>query len=245
MWGSETMSVADSSDGAATHHQSMTCRLNLPEIADQLAQVEFHWPAIDAALQQAGVGHKEPFTAFLRGNMLSAYAYLDEPLATHTPPFSPAGIDQMLALNERVHYGDSAALRAEFASAIDANADKFNLQIEPIAAWYWRHASRGEHPYKLAAEAYVSIVGQPQLFIEGNHRTGSLIASWINLWGGYAPFVLSQQNAVAYFAPSAAIKQFANRSTWRGRSQLPKYRKSFRAFWENHVDDKYVLRTSD
>jgi hypothetical protein len=90
----------------------------------------------------------------------------------------------------------------------------------------------------------VSIVGQPQLFIEGNHRTGSLIASWINLWAGYPPFVLSEDNAVDYFAPSAAIKQFANKSTWRGRSQLPKYHKSFRAFWEKHVEEKYVVRSA-
>jgi hypothetical protein len=52
------------------------------------------------------------------------------------------------------------------------------------------HTRRGDHPYKLAAEAYLSIVGQPQLFTEGNHRTGSLIASWINLHAGYPPFVL-------------------------------------------------------
>jgi hypothetical protein len=51
-----------------------------------------------------------------------------------------------------------------------------------------------------------------QLFIEGNNRTGSLIASWINLYAGYPPFVLLEQSAVDYFAPSAAVKQFANRS---------------------------------
>ena len=79
--------------------------------------------------------------------------------------------------------------------------------------------------------------------MEGNHRTGSLIASWINLYAGYPPFVLSVDNAVEYFAPSAAIKQFADKSTWRGRRQLPKYRKSFRAFWEGHVDARYVRAT--
>ena len=86
----------------------------------------------------------------------------------------------MLALNERVHYGNDLALRQEFATAIESNADKCNLLIAPITGWYSRHADRGEHPLKLAAETYVSIVGQPQLFIEGNDRTGSLIASWIN-----------------------------------------------------------------
>ena len=58
----------------------------------------------------------------------------------------------MLALNARAHYGADLPLRGEFASAIEANIDKFNPQIEPIAEWYWTHTAHGEHPYKLAAE---------------------------------------------------------------------------------------------
>jgi hypothetical protein len=82
------------------------------------------------------------------------------------------------------------------------------------------------------------------LFTEGNHRTGSLIASWINLFAGYPPFVLSVDNAFAYFASSAEIKQFADKSTWLGRRRLPEYRKSFRTLWEQLVEAKYVLQTS-
>jgi hypothetical protein len=216
-------------------------RLDLCEIDGALLEVERDWPRIDAELQRLHIGRKDPFTAVLRNNMLSAYAYLDQLLAQNIAPFSPACFDHMLTLNDRVHYGTDTALMAEFATAIESNVDKFNAQIDPIANWYWRHAGQKDHPYKLAAETYVSIVGEPQLFIEGNHRTGSLIANWINLYAGYPPFVLSVDNAIDYFAPSAAIKQFANRSTWRGRRQLPKYRKSFRTFWENHCEKKYVL----
>ena len=143
----------------------MARRLNLSEIDAALRRVELNWTSIDAALHQSGVGHKEPFTAFLRGNMLSAYAYLDELLSRDIPRFSRDGLDHILALNERVHYGEDSALRQEFAAAIESNIDKFNLQIDPIAEWYQRHAGRKEHPCKLAAETYVSIVGQPQLLI--------------------------------------------------------------------------------
>src|SRR6478736_2544261 len=38
--------------------------------------------------------------------------------------FSPEGLDEMLVLNARVHYGEDAALRHEFASAIEANIHK-------------------------------------------------------------------------------------------------------------------------
>jgi hypothetical protein len=231
---------AESGDIRLKVGEVLTCRLDLSEIDHALLEVERDWPRIDAELQRLRIGRKDPFTPGLRANMLSAYAYLDELLASGIAPFSTSRFVHMLALNDRVHYGTDAGLMAEFCSAIEANLEKFNAQIDPIAAWYWRHSGQRDHPLKLAAETYVSIVGEPQLFIEGNHRTGSLIASWINLHAGYPPFVLSVDNAIDYFAPSEAIKQFANKSTWRGRQQLPKYRKSFRAFLEDHVEGKYL-----
>ena len=223
----------------------MICRLDLQAIDAALVEVEQAWPRIDADLQRLHIGRKDPFTAVLRTNMLSAWAYLDELLDAAIAPFAPGCFDHMLMLNNRVHYGTNVALMAEFSTAIASNAEKFDAQVDALAAWHCKHANQGDHPLKLAAETYVSIVGEPQLFIEGNHRTGSLIASWINLYAGYPPFVLSADNAIDYFAPSAAIKQFANRSTWRGRQQLPKYRKSFRAFWEAHVDTRYVRASPD
>jgi hypothetical protein len=174
--------------------------------------------------------------------MVSAFGLLDDLVARQVHPFSRDGIGQMLMLNNRVHYGLDRGLMGEFTSAIEANAAKFHENIVPVVAWYEKHAKRGDHPLKLAAETYVAILGYPQLFIEGNHRTGSLIASWINLQAGHPPFVLSVDNAIAYFAPSAEIKRFADKSTWRGRARLPKYRKSFREFWEHHVEARYVIR---
>jgi len=223
------------------HHGVVGTRLDLHRISNALVQVERDWPRIDAELVRWKIRRKDPFTAFLRDNMLSAYTYLDWLVAVDIEPFSDASLEHLLVLNQRVHYGVDEELMAQHHSALVATTDKFNAHIEPIVEWYQRHAARGDHPYKLAAETYVSIVGQPQLFIEGNHRTGALIASWINLNAGLPPFVLSVENALAYFAPSAEIKRFADKSTWRGRRRLPKYRKSFREFWEQHVDRKYVL----
>ncbi|MGA2682660.1 MAG: hypothetical protein ABSF44_12765 [Candidatus Bathyarchaeia archaeon] len=100
---------------------------------------------------------------------------------------------------------------------------------------------KGEpHPLKVAAEVYVAVLGFPQLFIEGNHRTGNLISNWISMYYGHPPFVLSEENALAYFKPSKEIKRFADKSTWRGRARIPKYRKCFKKFWEENMDSKYV-----
>ncbi|BCL83850.1 hypothetical protein ccbrp13_63150 [Ktedonobacteria bacterium brp13] len=174
---------------------------------------------------------------------MSAYSYLDTLLSQQIPPFSSISIEHMLRLNERVHYGIDQHLLTEYATAREATAEKFYQHIEPLQQWYERHTKRDDHPLKLAAEIYVSILGYPQLYIEGNHRTGSLIANWITVYHGFPPFVLSRDNAIAYFVPSAEIKSFVDKSIWRGGTRLPKYRKSFLTFWEHHIDSRYLLQT--
>ena len=148
-----------------------------------------------------------------------------------------------LELNNRVHYGEDTALRMEYGRAMRAASDKFYAGVPILQKWYDRHlGKKGDDPRKVASEIYVGIVGQPQLFVEGNHRTGSLIASWIDMSGGKPPFVLSHENAIDYFEPSHKIKHFKPLSNWRGERKLPKYHKVFREYWEKLIDDKYVIK---
>ena len=103
--------------------------------------------------------------------------------------------------------------------------------VKPIRRWYRKHET--ENPYKVAAQVYVGVLSQPQLYHEGNHRTGSLIASGILLQSGCPPFVLTRQNAVAYFNPSSEIK-FTDKRSIRGKLRLPKYRRQFRDFLQQN-----------
>jgi hypothetical protein len=86
------------------------------------------------------------------------------------------------------------------------------------------------------------VLSYPQLYQEGNHRTGSLIASGILLQSGLPPFVLTRRNAIAYFNPSSAIK-FTDKRTIRGKLRLPKYRSQFRDFLRHNVSVKFVRRS--
>jgi hypothetical protein len=170
-------------------------RLNLATIDASLTTAEQHWTEIDDELERRGIGRKDTFDGTLKMRMLSAFRYLDELLGEHIPPFSPTSIEPMLVLNERVHYGTDQRLMAEYATAREATAEKFYQHIGPIQEWYERHSARGQHPLRLAAEVYVSVLGYPQLYIEGNPRTGSLIADWITVYFGFPPFVLSAAHA--------------------------------------------------
>ena len=217
-------------------------RLHLERIASSLKTVETHWVEIDNELDRRGIGRKDtPFDAVVKTRMASAYSYLDDLLRERIPPFSTESIEPMLLLNQRVHYGTDHRLLSEYRKALDATADKFYRSIEPIQKWYERQKKWGRHPLQVAAEIYVRILSQPQLYVEGNHRTGSLIANWISVYHGFPAFVLSADNALAYFAPSMEIKTSVDKTTWRGQARLPKYGKSFLQFWEKHIDHRYLM----
>lgn len=215
-------------------------KFDLSNVEKSLLEVEKNWKKIDDKLDSEKLGRRDTFNSVIRERMMDAYRYLDGLLRKEAEPFSTDGVSEILELNNIVLYGTDLQLRLEYNSAIQANAQKFNEYIGPIDSWYKNHMKGEPHPLKTAAEVYVAVLGFPQLFIEGNHRTGNLISNWISMYYGHPPFVLGVDNAVAYFKPSKEIKRFADKSTWRGRARLPKYRRAFKEFWERNIDGKFV-----
>lgn len=206
-------------------------RLNLGAIEDTLAQTKAQWRMIENALAVQGVDRKDvPFNDDVMQRMLAAYELLDHFLVQEVDIFHHDERHRLCALNEAVHYGNDWALRREYKGAIQDNREKFYHHIPVVCDWYDRKR-RDRDTGKVAAKVYVSILAAPQVFNEGNHRSGALIASWINVTRGEPPFVLSPDNAVGFFLPSSQIKHFSARSYWRGRHKLPKYHQAFRRFW--------------
>ncbi|HYB42000.1 MAG TPA: hypothetical protein VEL75_09545, partial [Candidatus Methylomirabilis sp.] len=91
-----------------------------------------------------------------------------------------------------------------------------------------------------AAGAHVRILSRPQLFIEGNHRTGALVMSYILMQGGEPPFVLTVDNAAAYFDPSAAIRD-ADKNGPARLFRLPVIRQRLAALLRDSSDRRYLL----
>jgi hypothetical protein len=211
-------------------------RLNLREIEGTLAQTKAQWGRIEQDLRDHGIGTRDAaFDDGLMQRMLSAYELLDHFLANDVDIFAPDQLQHLCTLNERVHYGKDSSLCDEYRQAILVNRRKFRTRIPAVYTWYQRQkgsASSG----KVASKVFVSILGMPQVFIEGNHRTAALIASWINVRCGRPPFVLSPSNVLDFFYPCSQIKNFSARSDWRGRHQLPKYHKAFKTFWVSQTD---------
>ena len=83
------------------------------------------------------------------------------------------------------------------------------------------------------------ILSKPQLFIEGNHRTGALVMSYLLLRDGKPPFVLTVDNAEAYFDPSTVIRDI-RKSSPAAIFRLPGIKQRFAKFLRAQADARYL-----
>jgi hypothetical protein len=99
-----------------------------------------------------------------------------------------------------------------------------------------------DDPWEKASGVYIRVLSEPQLFIEGNHRTGALIMSYLLVRSGRPPFVLKVDNAKGYFNPSTLIRM-TRKHTVTAYWRLPRMKKTFAEFLREHVDKKSLSKT--
>ena len=148
---------------------------------------------------------RDKFDSLIAGNMLHAYNHINNRLAS-TSDKALLSWKDMLELNIIVHLGIRPEARNEYYSFIRHTEERFAAQLPSLMKWYERHEYHEADPYKIAAGLYVRVLAQPQLFVEGNHRTGSLIADYYLLIKGKDPFVLTPHNAVEFFNLASEVK---------------------------------------
>ena len=185
-------------------------RLNLPVIEATLRRVQREFDDIQRALGTP----RDPMSEPVIDNIVAGYALVDSLLANGTDVLAPGNLKQLLELNTMVLCGTSAERRATYAPHVAATERRFyddrHAGIEDLMEWCARHAD--EPVWMRAAGVYVRVLATPQLFIEGNHRTGALMMSCVLARQGQPPFVLSVDNAVPYFKVSAAIREITKSS---------------------------------
>jgi hypothetical protein len=178
--------------------------VNLVAVEASLRGAQDAFARIDAGAS----AHRDPLDERVVDNMLAGYAHVDELVSTGTDVFALGHLKHLLELNTLVLCGTSEVRRAAHAGHLAANERRFYEEraagVQDVVEWYARNS--GEASWGRAAGVYVRMLSTPQLFIEGNHRTGALVMSYVLLRDGLPPFVLSAANAATYFEVSTGIR---------------------------------------
>lgn len=212
-------------------------RLDLKAIERSLRDVQREFPKINEVLKS----RRDSLSDTVVANMLAGYTFVDTVIADNTNLFTPRYAASLLELNHIVLCGLDPHVRNEFRAHLEATKQHFYEQekfnINGILEWHRRHED--ESPWRRAAGVYVRILSQPQLYIEGNHRTGALIMSYILARYGQAPFVLTADNAKAYFDPSTLVKD-TKKTTATLLIKLPGMKKRFAQFLRDQANEEYL-----
>lgn len=216
-------------------------RLDLKAIEASLRDVQREFPKINEVLHT----RRDSMTDVVVDNMMTGYTFVNRAIAKDVDLFELKNLANLLELNHLVLCGLDPTLRLEYHQHIAATRQRFYGQepynIDSILRWYRKHAS--ESPWKRAAGVYVRILSHPQLYIEGNHRTGALLMSYILGRDGKPPFVLTVDNAKAYFDPSTLIKQTHKTATTL-LMKLPHMKKRFARFLERQAQAQYLSKAA-
>jgi hypothetical protein len=179
-------------------------RLNLPAIEASLQRVQRAFSRINARLRSP----RDPMGTDVVRNMVAGYALVDDLVAAGIDVFAMGNLKHLLELNTVVLCGNDPARRQEYARHRATTEQRFYEEreggVRDLVEWLERHDRLAV--WKRAAGAYVRVLSRPQLFVEGNHRTGTLVMSYLLVREGEPPFVLAPENAAAYFDPSTAIR---------------------------------------
>ncbi|MGE3540674.1 MAG: hypothetical protein AB7N91_24945 [Candidatus Tectimicrobiota bacterium] len=217
----------------------MPLRLDLAAIESALRRLQQEFPHINTLLQS----RRDAMTDEIVEHMLTGYMFVDQALADDIDLLTPRHITCLLELNHLVLCGVDPHVRREHAKHLVATTTRFYTQeafnIDDILRWYTKH--QDDSPWRRAAGVYVRILSQPQLYIEGNHRTGALIMSYILARAGKAPFVLTVENARAYLDPSSLVKA-TKKTPATLLTKLPRLKKRFASFLKDQEDPGYLLR---
>lgn len=214
-------------------------RLNLRNIEAAVRAVQADFDRINGLLTD----RRDQMGEAVIANLLAGYRFVEALVAARVDLLAMGNLRHLIELNTLVLCGPDAQARREAADHLKATEERFYEQeeggIRDIVEWYELH--RAESVWQRAAGVYIRAMSEPQLFIEGNHRTGALIMSYILMREGRPPFVLSIDNARAFFDPSSLVKKIKRRSI-RMRFKMPGLRKTLAQLLRDGSDRRYLLR---
>jgi len=182
---------------------------------------------------------REPMTDLWVDQILEAYVFLNDLLRKGMDLFTPAGLHALLEMNHIVLCGSEKDTRSQYYQHLDETRKSFLKKIRPIKEWVLKKKDSSD-PWKLATGYYSRALSQPQLFIEGNHRTGNIVLNYLLISKKAPPYIVSRETARLYLDLSGDIKFTDKDSSWDSTLRMPGHRKRFQEFLKNHTSDHYL-----
>jgi hypothetical protein len=200
--------------------------------------------AIELALHAVAQDYGQRDLRFAINCMLSGYAFIADLIDRKVDLFAIGNSRLFLELNARVLCGDETAVRKDSASHLKANEEYFYENetggIRDVMDW---HAIHQDAPiYRRAAGVYIRILSEPQLFIEGNHRTGALVMSYMLVREGRPPFVRTAANLETFEEWSNLFNSRKKAGPWL-RWEMPWLTRRFGKFLEAQEDRQFLKGT--
>lgn len=209
----------------------MAARLDLAAIAGALAETA------------ETEGWAEPPDPEAARRMAEGYAALNVLLADGRDPLALGGSAELLELNHVVLCGSTPVQRRQFAAHIAATDARFyhDRAAGADAFFAWLALQPTDPPDRLAALLWARIVSRPQLFIEGNQRTATLVASLVLVRAGLPPMVASPCVAPRFAALGEQCRNI-NRASWRGPLDFALGWRAVRATVRATADPRFLVR---
>ena len=195
-----------------------------------------------ACINQALSPPRDPMSDEAVHNMVAGYGLVDALVAGGVDLFAMGSLKYLLELNTTVLCGTDPVKREEYAGHRQSTEQRFyeaqHGGIGDLVEWY--EGRSGESAWMRAAGVYIRLLSRPQLFLEGNHRTGALAMSYILVREDEPPFVLTPESAATYFDPSSVIQDTEK----QGLAMLfrsPGLTRRLATFLLEHADRRYLL----
>jgi hypothetical protein len=214
-------------------------RLNIVAIEAALVSVQRQFPRINAGL----TARRDPLTDEVVANMVDGYRRIDDCLAQGIDLFRVGRSECLLELNRIVLCGEGGRQR-------DCSARQLRITEQHFyeacgggvgALMDWLDVNRHVSVWRRAAGVFTRVLSQPQLYLEGNHRTGTLLMGYLLAREGLPPFVLTVDNARYFFEPASLIKK-RKKHGLDNLLRLPQMDKRLARLLEDQADSGYLLK---
>ncbi|MEE2732524.1 MAG: hypothetical protein VYA55_17015 [Pseudomonadota bacterium] len=217
----------------------VVARLNLDAIQQSLHATQRHFDAINGQL----AAQRSPLTDEIIANMMEGYAFIDRALAEDVNLLAMGNSALLLELNSLVLLGSEPGKRSDFSSHLQHTQNYFydNEQGGIGFLMEWQEIHEVDSLWDRVAGLYIQILSQPQLFIEGNHRTAILLVSFVLVREGYPPFVLKPEFAQELLDQSTSIESLKKHSLgmWL---RIAGVRRLLADTFRHHLDSRHLLQ---